>query len=315
VIIAVTGLNTAGEPEAGFGVLQCLSAVKASHDQLIGLAYQPLDAGLFHAGLMHRAYVMPPPKTDRMAFLKRITLIKKQKGLDALIPAVDEEMELFIDMEPQLRAAGIATLLPFGKSLRELQSELYRQLGKQKDADEKDEQNDPPVLPPALIKNPVSEQTAPNAAIAPDYFSVAVVADCRSRIVAIASVRKLLISRYGGTWMALTVDNHEFLDIAEEMVRSTAWQGALTIDIARNRQGEQFLSGFHSTFPDWIGLARGAGANLPAVLIHLIQKKKIRGVAETLPGKVWIRSSIDLVTDLNHFGDISLNGEMTYDQK
>ncbi len=315
MIIAVTGLNTAGEPEAGFGVLQSLSADGAGHDRLIGLAYQPLDAGLFHAGLMHRAYVVPSPKADRMAFLKRLNLIKKKSGLDALIPALDDEIGLFVDMEPQLRAAGIATLLPPGKSLREMQSELYRQLGKQKDAAAKDEQNDPPVLPPALVKNPVSEQTAANAAAAPDYFSVAVVADSRSRIVAIASVRKLLISRYGGTWMALTVDNHEFLGVAAEIVMDTAWQGALTVDIARNQQGEQYLSGFHPTFPDWISLARGAGANLPAVLIHLIQKKKIRGVAETLPGKVWIRSSIDLVTDLNHFGDISLNGEMTYDQK
>lgn len=315
MIIAVTGLNTAGEPEAGFGVLQSLSANGAGHDQLIGLAYQPLDAGLFHEGLMQRAYVVPPPKTDRMAFLKRITLIKKKRGMDALIPALDEEMALFVDMEPQLRAAGIATLLPSGKSLRELQSELYRQLGKQKDADAKDEQNDPPVLPPALVKNPVSEQTAANAAMAPDYFSVAVVANSHRRIVAIASVKKLLISRYGGTWMALTVDNHEFLGVAEEVVRSTAWQGALTINIARNQQGEQYLSGFHPTFPDWISLAHRAGANLPAVLIHLIQKKNIRGVAQTAPGKVWIRSSIDLVTDLNHFGDISLNGEMTYDQK
>lgn len=313
MIIGVTGLNTAAEPEAGFGILQSLSGGGARHDQLIGLAYQPLDAGLFHSGLMHRAYVVPSPKQDRMAFLKKIKRLKEKRGLDALIPAVDEELSLFVDMEPQLHATGIATLLPSGKALQDLQSELYRQLGQRQDAAGNEEKDDPPVLPPALVKNPVSEQPAVSAA--PDYFSVAVVADGRSRIVAIASVRKLLISRYGGTWMALTVDNHEFLGAAEEIVRSTAWQGALTIDIARNRQGEQYLSGFHPTFPDWIGLARGAGANLPAVLIHLIQKKKTRGVAQTTPGKVWIRSSIDLVTDLNHFGDISLNGEMTYDQK
>lgn len=314
MIVGVTGLNTAAEPEAGFGVLQSLSGGGAGHDRLIGLAYQPLDAGLFHADLMHRAYVVPTPKADRMAFLKRISIIKKKSGLDALIPAVDAEAGLFADMEPLLRAAGIATLLPSGKSLQELQSELYRQIGKQQATAGNDEQDDPPILPPALVKNPVSEQTAMDAAV-PDYFSVAVVANSQSRIVAIASVRKLLISRYGGTWMALTVDNHEFLGVAEEVVTSTAWQGALTIDIARNRQGEQYLSGFHPTFPDWIGLARGAGANLPAVLIDLIKKKRIRGVAQTAPGKVWIRSSIDLVTDLNHFGDISLNGEMTYDQK
>lgn len=312
MIIAVTGLNTASAPEAGFGVLQALNGHSKRNYQLIGLAYKPLDTGLFNGDMMDRAFIVPLPGADQEAFLSRIKQIKKEAGLDIIIPAIEEEINLFIAMEPRLRAANIALLLPSRVSLRELKSEINRQLEKQEDSSVKDNDNDAPVLPPSLIKNPVSEQASLNPAIAPDYFAVTLIADSKSKIVAIAAIKKILISRYGGTWMALTVDNDEFIALAEEIVHNTSWQGTLTIEITRNQQGEQFISGFRQTFPDWIGLTAQAGANLPAILIDVISGKKLRGVSKTSPGKVLVRSSIDVVTDLNHFGNISLNGEINY---
>ncbi len=312
MIVAVTGLNTASAPEAGFGVLQALNGDSKRNYQLIGLAYQPLDTGLFHLGLMKKAFVVPSPGADQEAFLGRIKQIKKEAGLDIIIPTIEEEVNLFNDMEPQLRAADIAILLPSRRSLRELRSALNRQLEKQEEVSVKDDNNEPTVLPPALIKNPVSEQASLDLTVAPDYFAVTVIAGSKSKIVAISSIKKILISRYGGTWMALTVDSDEFMALAVEIVRKTSWQGTLTIEITRNQQGEQFISGFRQSFPDWIGLTAQAGANLPAILIDVISGKKLRGVSKTSPGKVLVRSSIDVVTDLNHFGKISLNGEINY---
>ncbi len=313
MIIAVTGLNTASAPEAGFGVLQSLRGNR--NYQLIGLAYQPLDTGLFQAGLMNKAFIVPSPGADRESFLRKIKQIKNESGLDIIIPTIEEETNLFIDMEAEFRATGIAILLPARRSLRELKSEVNRQLEKQKGVSVKKDNSDPAVLPPSLTKNPVSEQTALNSTSIPDFFAVTIIADSKSKIVAIASIKKLLLSRFGGTWMALTVDNEEFISLAEEIVQNTVWQGALTIEISRNQQGEQFVSGFRQSFPDWISLTPMAGANLPAILIDVIAGKKLKGIARTVPGKILIRSSIDVVTDLNHFGNISLNGEITYDEK
>ncbi len=313
MIIAVTGMNTASSPEAGFGVLQSLRGNRNYH--LIGLAYQPLDTGLFHAGLMNKAFIVPLPGADQEIFLQKIKQIKNESGLDIIIPTIEEETNLFIDMEAQLRATGVAILLPARRSLRELKSEVNRQLEKQKDLSVKDDNKDPIVLPPSLTKNPVSDQTAFNSASMPDFFAVTLIANSNSKIVAISSIKKLMLSRYGGTWMALTVDNEEFIRLAEEIVQNTVWHGTLTIEITRNQQGEQFVSGFRQSFPDWISLTPRAGANLPAILIDVISGKRIKGIAQTVPGKILIRSSIDVVTDLNHFGNISLNGEITYDQK
>ncbi|MGV8057815.1 MAG: hypothetical protein AB2L12_07325 [Smithellaceae bacterium] len=315
MIIAVTGLNTASEPEAGFGVLQALNGNSKCNDELIGLAYKPLDTGLFHSGLMKKAFLVPLPGVNQEAFLSRIKQIKNESGLDIIIPALDEEINLFIDMGPQLCATGVAFLLPTRRAMRELKSELNRQLEKQAKVPEKADSNGPPVLPPALIKNPVREQSALNSASVPEFLAITVIADNKSKIVAISSIKKILLSRYGGTWMALTVDNDEFMGLAEETVKTSSWQGSLTIEITRNQQGEQFISGFHPTFPDWISLTAMAGANLPAILVDVISGKRLKGIAQTVPGKILVRSSIDVVTDLNHFGNISLNGEINYDQQ
>ncbi len=313
MIIAVTGLNTASAPEAGFGVLQSLRGNR--NYRLIGLAYQALDTGLFQAGLMNKAFIVPSPGADRESFLRRIKQIKNESGLDIIIPTIEEETNLFVDMEPEFRATGIATLLPARRSLRELKNEVNRQLERQEGISVKRDNSDPGALPPVLTKNPVSDQTALNSTSMSDLFAITIIADNKSKIVAIASVKKLLLSRFGGTWMALTVDNEAFISLAEEIVQKTAWQGALTIEITRNQQGEQFVSGFRQSFPDWISLTSKAGANLPAIFIDVVSGKKLKGIARTVPGKIIIRSSIDVVTDLNHFGNISLNGEITYDQK
>lgn len=312
MIIAVTGLNTASAPEAGFGVLQSLSGKDKRHDQLIGLAYQPLDTGLFHSGLMNKAFIVPSPGANQEAFLGRIRQIKKESGLDIIIPTLEEEFSLFIDMEHQLRATGITTLLPARRSLREMHSELNRQMEKQRESSMKEGDNALPVLLPSLVKNPVSEPTVSDSASVPEFFSVIVIANANSKIVAISSIKKILTSRYGGTWIALTVDNDEFMPLASEIVHNTSWQGTLTLEITRYQQGEQFISGFRQAFPDWIGLAAMAGANLPSIFIDVIQGEKMRGIIQSVPGKILIRSSIDVVTDLNHFGEISLNGEITY---
>jgi carbamoyl-phosphate synthase large subunit len=315
LIVAVTGLGTASEPEAGFGVLKSLNSVNNRNYRLIGLAYKPMETGLFHPGLMDRAFIVPLPRLDQEAFLGRIRQIRKEAGLDIIIPNIDEDIAAFADMEVEFGAMGIETLLPGRQSLREMQSEINRRLEKQKNVSSKDDDKDSAVLPSSLIKNPVSEQAHQDNRSNLDLFAVAVIADRKSKIVALAAVKKILLSRYGGTWMALTVDGGEFGILAEKLVKDTSWRGPLTIEVVRNCEGEQYVTGVHPVFPDWINLAQAAGVNLPAILIDVIRRKKMRGIAPIIPGKVLVRSSIDIVTDLSHFGNISLNGEISYDQQ
>lgn len=310
MIIGVTGLNAASEPEAGFGVLQSLKDNGKEKHQLIGLAYKPLDTGLFHTGLMDKAFIVPSPDMHREDFLQRIQEINDESGLNVIIPTLHEEVSLFIDMEPRLRAAGIAMLLPEAKSLRELRVEHNKYLKSRENLTAKENKEDPP----ALIKNPVSEPMVTEADAA-EHFATTVIADKKSKIVAIASVKKILRSRYGGTWMALTVDNDEFIRLAKEIVKTTSWQGVLTIEVTRNHRGNQFVSGFYPTFPDWINLAGAAGANLPTIFVNVVRGEKLKSIVQTVSGKLLVRSSIDVVTDLKHFSNISLNGEIVYDQE
>jgi len=311
VIVAVTGLSTSSNPEAGFGVLKSLKNVTHRDFRLVGLAYQPMETGLFHPGLMDRAFIVPAPRIDREAFIGRVGQIKNETGLDIIIPNIDDEIEAFASMADELGAMGVATLLPGRPALREMQSAINRQRTTQDFSAEEDDNHDAMVLPSTLVKNPVSERISPENKIS-DFYALAVLANRKSKVIALSAVKKILISRYGGTWMALTVDAGEFAALAENLVKDASWQGPLTIEVTRSRRGEQYISGARPVFPDWINLARAAGANLPAMLVDVIRGRVVKGVVQAAPGKVLIRSSLDVVTDLNNFGKISLNGGIDY---
>ena len=314
MIIAVTGLNTAAEPEAGFGVLQSLQGMRNRDCRLIGFAYKELETGLFHPGLMDRAFIVPLPRSNSGAFLHRIRQIKMEAGLDIIIPTIGEEIDVFADMENEFREMGVKTLLPDRQGLREMQLKVDKKLKTTKKAPAEDE-GAYTVIPSSLTKNPVAERVVPAGRVNPDLFAVALIADRKSKIVALAAVKKILISRYGGTWMALTVECSEFRGLAEKLIRNTAWRGPLTVEIIEDGKGKPSITGIRPVFPDWISLAGAAGANLPVILIDILQGKDFKGVVQTAPGKVLVRAALDVVTNLNQFGDISLSGEFNYDHK
>jgi len=313
LIIAVTGLNTAGEPEAGFGVLKSLQEDRGSRScRLIGLACREMETGLFHPGLMDKAYIVPSPRLDQEAFLHRIRQIKAADGLDIIIPNLAAEIGAFSDMETELRRMEVRTLLPGRQALKEIQAETVRQFKIKKNRPP--EQNSTPaVFPSSLTKNPVTERYAQSSSTIVDLFAVAIIADRKNRLVALAAAKKILASRQGGTWIALTVDGEQFRSKAEKLVRNTGWQGPLTFEIAVNEKGEQFPAGIHPVFPDWINLAGAAHANLPSILIDVIQGGKFKGIIQAEAGRMLVRSAVDIVTDLNQFGNISLTGEYNYD--
>lgn len=312
MIVAATGLNTAAEPDAGYGVLTSLRHTKNRDLKLIGLAYRPFETGLYHPGLMDRAFIVPTPEVDQDAFLDRVSQIKKDFGLDIIIPGLDAEIPLFAELVTELQAIGIKTLLPDSHSIRHMQAKVNKQLPDTA-ATSATGDTASPVLTRAFVKTPVCEQPAVDPAVALDLFAVCAVADRDANVVAMASIKKLLCSPQGGTWMALTIDNGEFAGVFENMLIDTCWKGPINIEIIRNQWGEQYIASVRPLFPDWINLAAMAGANLPAILVDLIAGDALTSPVQMQPGKLFVRSSVDIVTDVNRFGILSLTGEINHD--
>jgi hypothetical protein len=315
VIIGVTGLNTASKPAAGYGVLKALQ--DSGGHELVGLAYGPLETGLYQSGLLKKAHLIPFPDKEGKAFLQRLAQIKAKDGLDLLIPNLPEEIPLLIDQAAALEALGIQTLLPSQRAMGHISRQGLPGVMKKQAAsfrismsDGREEKIDLPSLGKAPVQN-----IHTLASITDDAFSIALLAGRSGRVVGVASVKKLLASAGGSTWMALTVEDRRLTALADAMAAKTGWRGPMTINLARNQNGEMRRIEVHPVFPDWINLAAAAGANLPALLVDLARGKRIPHRVKAVPGRLLVRTAIDLVTDIERFGRFSLEGELTYEGK
>lgn len=110
--IAVTGLNATDNPAPGVAVLRSLRHGGLGDDRLIGLAYDALDPGLYAEHIVDDVFMLPYPSSSKEHFLERLQAIHERMQLSVIIPTLDAELPIFIELAPQLRALGIETLLP-----------------------------------------------------------------------------------------------------------------------------------------------------------------------------------------------------------
>lgn len=313
MIIAVTGLNTANEPSSGYGVIKSLKAANNEGFKIAGLAYEPYETSLYDKDLADKAFLLPSPTENRKEFLKRISSIKSGFGLDILIPNLTFDIPALADIAPELKSMGIDTLLP-GRNA------LYKIMGQASARNPVNpEATSLPVntatgrdqaLFASLVKNPVQSPSQISAS-SPDMFSTALLADRESNLAGIVSIKKLLTSKGGSTWMGLSVEPGDFASKVERFIRETGWVGPMTINTVSNERGLSYISGIHPGFPDWINFAAGAGVNLPATLIGILTGKGIQHSSfRAEPGRLFVRMSVDIVTDINRFGAFSLTGEL-----
>jgi len=320
MIVAVNRLAAGSDPAPGVAVLRSLRDLLSRENRLIGLVSEPLEPGLYEAGLLDKAFLVPSPVAERKAFLDRMSRIGSDGGLDVFIPNREAELPAIVSMLSELRSLGIRTLVPGKRSLERLaHGNLFTGLAMPAAthaASGKKKRRRPAAavaLPPAsLVKSPV-RAPLPLTNRGGAWYSLALLADRESRVVGHAAVRKILSSRTGGTWMALIVDGEDFMALAEGIARRLHWTGPLTVDLFMNGEGEFSPAGIRPQFPDWIHGAALAGVNLPGMLTDLACGRPAGPPCRAVPGQLFVQMSVDIVTDVNRFGVFSLTGEMDYD--
>lgn len=111
-IIGVTGINAIDNPGPGTGVARSLRENEELAAQIVGLAYDVMEPGLYMDWLFDRRYIMPYPSSEPDLLLARLAHIQEQFGLDFIIPNFDVELPLYIQCASKLEAIGIKTYLP-----------------------------------------------------------------------------------------------------------------------------------------------------------------------------------------------------------
>ncbi len=340
VKVAVSGINAVDNPGPGLGIIKGLREGETPVS-VVGLAYDAMEPGIYLTDLIERAYLLPYPSEGEAPFLNRLLYIKEKEGLEVIIPALDAELPLFIDLEERLSSYGLKTFLPTQKQFklrakdhlpevaeaigiktpRTLVLTSYEELMKALS------QLKFPIMVKGLFYKAFRAYTQAEAqqyfhAIVAEWgypvivqevvkgeeMNVVGVGDGEGSHFGLVAIKKLWITSLGKIWTGVTVTHPELLTAAESFVKHFRWRGAFELETIVSGD-DIYLIEINPRFPAWIYFAVGVGINLPARLLKAALGGEPERDWDYPAGKLYIRFTDDLVTDLEVFQHMVTRGE------
>ena len=338
--VAVSGINAVDNPGPGVGIAKGLK--EGSLDvSIYGLAYDAMEPGIYMKWLFEKSFVMPYPSAGEEAFIERLLYIKSNYGLDAVIPALDAELPLFIKSSSLLESYGVKTFLPTeeqfklrGKDhLPEIAEKIgikvpetrivtsYEELSKAVEE----------LGFPVMVKGIFYEAyKAFNITQATSYFNSIVskwgypvivqqvisgeemnlvgVGDGEGGHLGFLAIKKLWITSLGKTWTAVTVRNENLFSFAESFVSNLKWRGAFELECMVSGN-DIYLIEINPRFPAWVYFATGVGVNLPERLLKAALGLDPERDWDYPAGKLYVRFTDELITDISQFQQVVTTGE------
>jgi len=340
--IAVTGLNNVDNPGPGVPVIRGLKEATGFDTDIIGLIYDALEPGAYMKEVSDKNYLIPYPSSGLDNLFERLVHINNIENIDVLIPTLDAELYAFAKLEDRLQSIGIKTFLPTKEQLDlRAKDKLFNFCTTH---DIKVPHN---ILAtsvqdiysiPARFKYPVvvkgifyDAYIANNfdeaisvfhkinvkwglpiiiqQFIQGDEFNVAALGDGEGNTVGAVGMRKLFITDKGKGWAGISVDDPSLIKLSDKIIEKLKWKSGAELEFIKEKESnEYYLVEINPRFPAWVYLAVAAGQNLPAALVDLALGKKVEEFSSYQIGKIFIRYSWDLITDINMFEQITVNG-------
>ncbi|MBU2446858.1 MAG: ATP-grasp domain-containing protein [Bacteroidetes bacterium] len=342
--IAVTGLNNTDNPGPGVPVIRAIKNHPDFDGEIIGLHYDNLEPGIYMDGLIVKSYLIPYPSGGTDDLLKRIRYIQEKEKIDVIIPTLDSELNGFIRINDTLRSLGIKTFLPTLDNLEVRSKERIYDFGKTYGINVPNQElvNSLNELEKAvdILKYPVVvkgifyeayichsfEQVESSyyrllnkwglpiilqEFLAGDEYNVAAVGDGNGITIGAVAMRKLYITDKGKGWAGVTIDDDNLIKMTHDIIRKVKWRSGLELEILKRSEDNQYyMLEINSRLPAWVYLTEQAGQNLPYCLVQLALGKKIEPYKNYEIGKMFIRCSYDLISDMKTFEKISVFGEL-----
>jgi carbamoyl-phosphate synthase large subunit len=343
IIVAVTGLNNIDNPGPGIPVIRGLLDSKYFDAEIIGLAYENLEPGIYMHDLVKKSYHIPYPTAGSDILLKRIEYINDVEKIDVLIPNFDAELYTFIKHQDKLLKMGIKTFLPTMEQFEERHKAVLPDFGKKYNVDMPDSKSlisereidklednfDYPVLVKGkfydayiahnseqvkMYYNNISSKWG-LPVIIQEYVkgtevNIAALGNGKGETVGAVPMRKQYITDKGKAWSGVTLDDTNLLDITKKIISKTKWRGGMELEIIRTKDNKYNLIEINPRLPAWVYLAVGAGQNLPEALVKLALGIDVKPFKKYDIGKLFIRYSYDLICNIDEFEKLSVNGEL-----
>ena len=343
ITVALTGLNNTDNPGPGVPVIRGIRDSEVFDPRIIGLAYENLEPAIYMDGIVDKTYQVPYPSEGSDVLLHRILEIHKKDPIDVLIPNFDAELYAFMRSEKLLENAGIKTFLPTLEQFEERHKSNLPDFGKKYDLsvpfsktitriDEIETLRDDFEYP-LMVKGKFydaflaynEEQVRMNfnkisakwglPVIIQEFIkgtevNVVALGDGEGNTIGAVPMRKQYITDKGKAWSGITLDDPKLLNLTHKIIKAMNWRGGMELELVKSIRNELFIIEINPRIPAWVYLAVGAGQNLPEALVKLALGEKVKPFTKYDVGKMFIRYSYDLITNLKDFEKLSTLGEL-----
>jgi carbamoyl-phosphate synthase large subunit len=326
-------------------VIRALRAHPDFKGKIVGLAYDPLDPGLYPTDLIDSAYLMPFPSQGVDPLRQRLKYIKKVSDLSLVIPTLDSELSAFISLESELKEMGIRLFLPtkeqFDMRSKIRLAEICEKAGLDfprtkiiSDAEVLYQFSGEIPLPYVLkgIFYGASVVQSIEEAIAAFYrttaqwglpviiqeflegeeYDIVAVGDGSGHIVGALPMKKTFLTDKGKGWAGVTVKDPRLLEITEKFCRTTKWRGPCEVEVLKTRDERYSLIEINPRFPAWTYLCAGAGHNLPFAVAQLAMGMDPTPLPEYKIGTMFVRISLEQIVRIETLEEIISKGEIHY---
>ena len=339
--IALSGINAVDNPGPGIGVARSLKEDKELNAKILGLAYDAMEPGIYMDWVVDKSYILPYPSGDGDAYFDRLAFIRDQHGLDFLIPNFDAELPLYIKRAAQLEAAGFKTFLPTMEQFKLRAKDKLPEVAKRMDIGlpktrvvnslEQFVAAIDEIKLPVMVKGSfykawrayttaeaighyhalIAEWGYPvivQEIVAGEELNVVGVGDGAGGSLGHVGIKKMSVTALGKIWTGVTIKHAAMLEATARFIREYRWRGPFELEcIVRDR--EVFLIEINPRFPAWVYFATGVGVNLPARMVRHCLGLPVPATPDYEAGKLFVRYSYELVTDMNTFQKAVTRGE------
>lgn len=274
--IAVTGLDATDHPGPGVSVIRALRHAKLDA-RIVGLCHDALEAGIYARDLCDDVFLVPRPSEGSDPLASRLAQIHLNVALDIIIPTLDHELPLYVELEERLGELGVGMFLPTRAQLAACAS--AEALGSQ----------------------------------ARQEVCVVAVGDGRGGCIGSVPMKRTFVSEDGAGWAGITIRDHQLDALTDAFMAETRWRGPCEIVLVRDEETGYRVTAIHPRFPSWVYLAAGAGTNLPLALVYLAAGGPTPVMGTYRVGTMFVRTAVDQIADLETVCAISMEGELHRD--
>jgi carbamoyl-phosphate synthase large subunit len=340
--VAVSGINAVDNPGPGIGVARSLKESDDLDVDIVGLAYDAMEPGVYMDWLVDHSFIVPYPSSSHEAYLERLLYIKERVGLDFIIPTLDTELPFYMRYQADLAEHGIRVFVPTAEQYRlrgkDRLAEVAEVMGLSLPRTEVVTSQDEVVKAvdtiglPVMVKGAfykaykahttqealshyhkiVAEWGYPvivQEVVGGDELNVVAVGDGAGRSLGQVGVKKMWITELGKIWTGVTIVNEAMDRATRTFIEAYRWKGPFELECMADGD-DMYLIEINPRFPAWSYFATGVGVNLPARMVKTALGQDLDPDTRYDAGKLFVRYTYELIADLVPFQRLITAGEL-----